>query len=265
MIERTPYQDLVEMMIICLVLIFALSAMVYASLPPPPPPPPPPITPTPTPTPTPELTPAALPTLKTVFVDPFTPGLRSEGQWYKWHWVDFEGKQDLKVGIIVYRHAWLDGYTWYNNALGQYMQEATPDGMRYFIVWVHEEMLGNTTEYDPAFWGFDESAFILQLNGTFVNQSTTHNPVNRIKEFNQKYDYYNTVTAEPFAWKIILIGRNHADTSGYVAQRYDLRMGQGNAWDGYIIWEVPENTKDRDLMLLGQFQQFGHAVWTFGE
>lgn len=226
-------------------------------------------TPTPIPTtlpPTPRPTPAGIPTLAPYYVDPFAPGQRWEGQWFQW-WrkdvqgINGEGKKDLNVGVIVYRHAFLDYYTWYNNAIGNYYLQRPPKGYRYFVVWVHEEMIGNTTEFDPSMWVMDE--FSLQYGLSTTTHEIEHNPVNRILEFDNYRDYYNTVTAGPFGYQIIYTGNSPA-TGGYTALEIGwLRMGEGNAIDGYLIFEVPEKTQLEDIQFLGNFATFGSAWWRF--
>jgi hypothetical protein len=225
-------------------------------------------TPTPTPKPTPLPTPASIPTLAAHYVNPFTPGERWENQWYQWRRLDVqgingEGKKDLWVGIVAYRHAFLDRYSWYNNADGNYYSQIPSDGNRYFVVWVHEEMLGNDSSWDPSFWAFDETAFRVQVGNQMIAPDESHNPVNHILEFDNFHDYYDAVIAPPFSWNIRYTGHDPA-TGGYAATRQGwLRWGKGNAIDGYIIFEVPKGTYEKDVILLGAFSTFGNAYWRF--
>jgi hypothetical protein len=232
-------------------------------------------TPTPTPVPTPRPTtlptPTPIPTVPTLaphYVDPYLHGERWEGQWFKWlrkdvQGINGEGTKDLHVGIIAYRHAFMDKYTWYNNAMGQYYEEKAPEGYRYFIVWVHEEMIGDNTTFDPSMWAFDEDAFRLQNKDQLIRVETTHNETSRIREFDNYYDYYNTVTAGPFGYNTIFTGAN-PETAGYVADRVSyLRMGKSNSIDGYLMFEIPKDTKPEDLLLLASFSTFGTAYWRF--
>jgi hypothetical protein len=219
-------------------------------------------TPTPTPTPTPRQTPKALPTILQTSVDPLIHGERYEGQWFKWHRQNVTGLWNLDAGVIVYRHAWLDKYSWYNNAMGQYYVQDPPKGYRYFVVWIHEEVFGPD---DPGMFPFYENAFRLQIGDKLIETETTHNPVNNILEFNRKYDYYDTVIAPPFGYRLRLVG-GREETGGYVAERLgEIRMGQGNSVDGYIMFEVPEKTQPEDVILLGNFARYGTAYWRFAE
>ena len=269
MIERVAYQDTIEL-IVCLVLGFIFILLVAWITAPPAAPAPPPVILPPPPvitTPTPRQTPEAIPTIKQVPVLPYLPGERWEGQWFKWFRPDISGLQDLDAGIIVYRHAWLDQYSWYNNAMGQYYVQKPNKTMRYFIVWVHQEVFESNESRMSGFYPFYEDAFVLQVKGVdnLTTADTIHNPTCRILEFDNKYDLYNVITAPPFGYYIKKTGWN-METGGYVAQRVGLvQPGPGNAVDGYILYEVPEDTFTEDVILLGNFQRFGNAYWRFDD
>jgi hypothetical protein len=235
----------------------------------------PPVTATPLPTPTPEPTssvtiittpptPAAI-DIPEIYIDPFAPGIRSEGQWYKWYRPEVQGLKDMQIGVIVYRHAFLDRYTWYNPSTGNYFSQRPSAGNRYFAIWVHEEMIGTNQTDDPSVWAFDENNFAVQINGQlFTNElNKSYLPVIRIKEFDNMKDYYNVITAPPFGYYVAYTGHN-PEAGGYAAQKLTfLRMGKGNAIDGYILYEVPRDTLLEDIQVNGDFAAFGGAQWTF--
>lgn len=220
-----------------------------------------PPTPTPTPIPTTPPTPKAIETLAAHYVDPFVQGERWEDQWFKWKREDVQGNKDLQVGVVEYRHAFLDYYTWWNAAMGNYQVQKPAAGNRYFVVWVHEEMIGENSTYDPSMWIFDETSFRVQVKGQIYSPDTVHNPVNRIRELDRQYDFYDTVITGPFGWQVRYSGFN-PETAGYVAERKGwLRLGQGNAVDGYILFEIPKDTMESDILVLGSFSRFGNAYW----
>jgi len=112
-------------------------------------------------------------------------------------------------------------------------------------------------------WIFDETSFRLQVKGKLYENDQSHNPVNVIRELDTKYDYYDTVITRPFGWDIRYSGKN-PETAGYVAERRGwLRWGEGNAVDGYIMYEIPETTMEEDILLTGSFSRFGTAYWRF--
>jgi hypothetical protein len=214
---------------------------------------------------TPEPTPASLPPVEEEYIDPFAPGPRSENQWYKFYRSDVQGLKDMQIGIVQYRHAFLDRYTWWNPSTGNYFTTRPTTGNRFFVVWIHEEMIGTTIQEDPSFWPLDESKFAIQVKDQLFTSTTnvSYNPVLRIKEFDELTNYYKTVTAPPFGYFIRYTGTN-PESGGFRAEKLGpIRMGKENGIDGYIIFEVPKESQLRDMQLLGEFGTFGSAQWTF--
>lgn len=228
---------------------------------------PPPI-PSPTPTPTPVPTPESIPTFHARYVDPFAQSERWEGQWFKWlrqdvQGINSEGKKDLFIGIITYRHAFVDKLTYYSNLWGQYFEEKPSDGNRYFVAWVHEEMMGDNQSYDPSMWIFDQDSFSLQVKDKLYQPIQPVEPTEKLLEFQYTYDYYNTVITGPFGYDVKYTG-NSPETGGFTAtKRGWLRWGKGNAMDGYMIFEIPKDSMPDDIALIGSFSRFGSAYWKF--
>lgn len=221
--------------------------------------------PTPIPTPTPRQTPVALPTIKQQPIDPFIHGERWEGQWFMWERKDVSGLKDMFVGIVAYRHVWLDKYTWWNAATGNYQVQKPTAGNRYFAVWINQEMFGDNQTFDSRMWGFTKDAFRLQYRDRLIEADTSHKPVNRILEFDEIEDYHKTETAHPFGYDIIYTGHDPT-TAGMAALEIGyLRLGPGNSIDGYILFEVPKNAMAEDVIILGSFSRFGTAYWRFDD
>jgi hypothetical protein len=86
-------------------------------------------------------------------------------------------------------------------------------------------------------------------------------------EFDELLTYYNIETAKPFGYRISYArGLDHTETAGMVAEQIGwLRMGPGNAIDGYLLFEVPKEAFNEDVLLLGSFSTFGTAYWKFTE
>jgi len=216
-----------------------------------------------TPTPIPE----AIPTIEQKYVDPFEPGQRWVGQWYNWYRSDVQGLKDMQIGVVAYRYKFMDKYTWWSPSTGNYFTAIPAPGMRYCVVWVHEEMIGVNITNDPSFWAFDDHAFAIQVKDKIYKSqiNETYNPVVTIKELNQYTDYYQTVTAPPFGYYIRYTGHN-PETGGFAAEKIGvLRMGKGNAHDGFILYEIPKDSQPKDIMFVGEFGTFGSAQWRFSE
>jgi hypothetical protein len=270
--ERNGMQDMIEVIIISLLSLIVITYICFSAgivtLPekqsPEIPQPSPTITPVQTSTVTtwtPEPTPAAIPTLEADYIDPFAPGQRSQGQWFKFYRSEVQGLKNLQVGIIAYRSKFLDRYTWYNPSTGNYFSQRPATGNRYFAVWVNQEMIGETITEDPSFWAFDERAFAVQVgNELFTTQNNvSYSPVIRIKEFDDYTTYDDAITAPPFGYYVRYTAVN-PEAGGYAAEKLGwLRLGK--PIDGFLLFEVPRESQLRDMQLLGEFGTFGKAAW----
>lgn len=288
MIERVAYQDIMELLLCAAGLVAFLIFMVWITTPPP-------VIipegsylntagvvvpipngmmlingtliqkPTLIPVPTPRPTPQALPTIAQKPVDPFIHGERFEGQWFKWHREKVSGTQDLDAGIIVYRHAWLDNYTWYNSFMGNYQKQEPTKGNRYFVVWLHQEVFGTDAHNNTGMYPFADSMFRLQAENKLIEVDTVHNPINRILELENKWDYYNVLIAQPFGWDIIRSGMIKGEGPYTAVRKGEIRLGKYNSVDGYMLFEVPKKTMTEDVVLLGNFAGLGSVYWSFDD
>jgi hypothetical protein len=115
-------------------------------------------------------------------------------------------------------------------------------------------------------WGIEADAFRIQYKGTLISPDKEHKPVNRILEFDELTDYYHIVTAPPYGYFIHYTQNSNPETAGNVAMPIGyLRMGQGNSIDGYLLFEVPKEAFNEEVLLLGSFSTFGTAYWKFAE
>lgn len=225
----------------------------------------------PTPTPTVAVpTPTATPAIKAKYVDAYTQGERWEDQWYrsitfrKPHpGSDASPLKPLDVGVVVYDHKYLDSYTWWSDANGQYYKEYPNPGMKFLFIFVHEEVFGDPKTHIPIMPGFNTDAFVVQCKDTIYHNDTVYEPVNRILEFDQKPDYYRMSRVAAFGYVRKYIGLNSRYGGWYAERQFDLYIGSGNAWDGYIVYQVPSYASDLDTLLVGNFGAYGNAYWRF--
>jgi hypothetical protein len=211
--------------------------------------------------PTPKPTAIVDPPSKYFYVDPYAGGERFEGQWYLWTWLNASGYQDANRGIVVYGHSYHDKFTQWNDAIGNFRLLVPKSGYRFLAVYVHEEDFGPD---DSALWGYDETYFFLQYHGVLHGNFTNYSQNMSITELEyEKWDYYRISTIKPFGINRIYRGFAAAATGGYTLQHsYDLRTGQGNSWDGYILYEVPLSITDNDIRIVGNFAGKG-VNWRF--
>ena len=211
--------------------------------------------------PTPKPTAIVEPTSKYFYVDPYAGGERFEGQWFLWTQLNISGYKDANRGIVIYGHSYHDRFTQWNDAIGNFQILQPKPGYRFLAVYVHEEDFGPD---DSAHWGYDETYFFVQYGGTLHGNFTDYSQNMSITELEyEKWDYYRISTIKPFGIYRVYRGFAAASTGGYVVKyNYELRTGQGNSWDGYILYEVPLSITDDDIRIVGNFAGKG-VNWRF--
>lgn len=211
--------------------------------------------------PTPKPTAIVEPDSKYFYVDPYSAGERFEGQWFLWTWLNVSGYKAANRGIVVYGHSYHNRFTQWNGATGNFQLLVPQKGYRFLAVYIHEEDFGPD---DSAHWGYDETYFFLQYNGTLHGNFTGYSQNLSITELEyEKWDYYRISTIKPFGIYRVYRGFSAAATGGYVVRyNYELRTGQGNSWDGYILYEVPVSITDNDIYIVGNFAGKG-INWRF--
>lgn len=202
-----------------------------------------------------------LPTRSVYNVNPYSGGERWEGQWYRWDWLNVSGLQDAKRGIVVYNHIYMDSFTYWDDAWGNYYKVYPQNGYRFLAVFVHEE---DFSEDNSGWWGYTNSSFSLQYDYKLHKQYTGFNFVYRIKELEETYgDYYNKEWIHPFGLERVFGGLADAKTGGYhLEPKYSLWSGACNSWDGYLLYEIPKSATDSDIRIVGNFAS-KNVNWRF--
>jgi hypothetical protein len=175
------------------------------------------------------------------------------------------GYKDLRVDLTVY-DLWLTkAYTWHNRHMGTlaYYPEIAPHGWQYAFVFVRLEMQGEGQNFDPRMWGFDSGNFRLQYDapdGVFIlDESPGHQKCVAIKELEDMGTMNDDTRITDYGYTY-QYQFNAADDTQCMPDGF-LKMGKSNAWDGYIIYEVPVNATPDRLKLLSSLGGFGNPYW----
>jgi hypothetical protein len=229
-----------------------------------------PAPPTPVPTPTAEITPDPIPTPEPTLPYDLWKYSRKQfnmSEWYTIQRNDVSGQKDLILNTTVYRiREYMNFYTWEWYWGGPTDGSADwvnlpQKGNKFVFIWVCEYMDGSNQTYDPSFWGRDYEHFRLQVNNT-VYQNIMHkvDMTAPIREFEYLYDYGDTVRTGPFGMRVV----QDLGTGKYTAEPMSfMRMGFSNREDGWIIFEVPKETKLSEIMIIGDFGHLAKpAYWS---
>ena len=198
-------------------------------------------TPTPTPIPT-TIVPTPTP-------NPF-PDAYSIGKLFNFN----EGKYVSRA--TVYRVWMNETYQWHNDMDNHYYTQRPKTGNKYLLVYVNIENLGTDAYPYPK-----SSTILLHNNGTIYNVDTSHylpdkagnllaTPI-EILEIEHQSDYFKMERVEDY-------GYSHGTTQDFIYP------GQGNAVDGYLIYEVPALLTPENTYAEIIFDGHNRAVWKLG-
>jgi hypothetical protein len=189
------------------------------------------------------------------------PGERNRGDLFEFTMHNVSGTQeDVTHHFTVYSAKMLrenqTPYSYWSVANGQWLNQTPEKGKKWLFIWVEDWIEGTPV------WGYEQDRFIVWVWG-----NTTINPEpvqmedlarsRKSKHLNpaiisevsghpipKGYSYFR----DPYGWK-----------DGYLQPR--IEPGESNAWSGWIIYQVPEKAKLKDIQVAGWFMNYGTAYW----
>ena len=216
--------------------------------------------------------PTPTPIIETVYVTPtpdngiyyaeeYLSGIRKMDRYFSWYVKNATGYKNLNAHVKVYGYRMLDTYHWFNPADYTYYETypISPDDKFLFIY--AKIFIDNIGGDDTRMWFPNESHYGVQANNIMYYPISFPRQI-RIEEFENTYNdgklkmlYYGSTPMY-----------SHADTYRATAGEYNdpetfMQAGESNAADGYIAFEVPKNTQPEDIIVKGNFYDFGDSGW----
>jgi hypothetical protein len=165
-----------------------------------------------------------------------------------------EGKYASRA--TVYRYWMNETYQWHNDMDNRYYTQHPKAGMKYLLVYVNIENLGSDGYPYPK-----SSTIVVHNGGNIYNVDTSHYLADKagnreatpieIQEIGQQSDFFRIENVEDY-------GYSHGTTQDFVYP------GQGNAVDGYLIYEVPAFLTPENTYVEIVFDAQDRAVWKLG-
>jgi len=177
-------------------------------------------------------------------------------EWYNLSRVSKYAKTAVVVYITAYRYQFRDSYRYWDTVATKWLPVDPPRGSKFLFVFVNtwlDTSAGNVSPID----GFDYTHFKLQYNGALLPGSVD---LHQIYELQTYSTLFKTGYVTPFGYQWIT---NSITLKRKLSSLNTLEGGKGNAWDGFIIYTVPQDTKKEDLMVVGNFAGMGSAYWIF--
>lgn len=220
-------------------------------------------TPTPVPTATPEITqpvtesptptPEPTPTLDLATRTMLQGGFLMN-EWHQWYREDVSGQQDMITRATVYDYRFLPYYRWIDFSWGSRAtrKETSYPGNKFLFVFVRMENIGTA----DLMYGMGQDHFVVQVNQTIYSPNDETDPSRKIKELENMWTRDHVETPPPYGYKQV-----QEQGTGIMSAEYLEWLHTGEPWDGYIIFEVPADTKPEDVKVLGRFDNLGGNVW----
>lgn len=176
------------------------------------------------------------------------------GNYFEWLRYNVTFEKDLHVKTMVYDYRFLDTLTewWYE--WGRYFTIYPEAGKKFLIIFPYMEMVGPNQTWDPRMYGMNQDHWFIQYGGELIRPDSNYELCTRIQELENTFEYNDAVRVQSFGY----------DWQGGRESCYNqhwLRWGKSNAWDGYIVYQVPVDAKPEDLKVVGNFESFGTAWW----
>lgn len=200
---------------------------------------------------------------KTYFASEFQSGIRKIQNPFSFYRKNVTGLKDIKVTSFVYDYRIYNVLHWFNPSDYKYYEMSADSDKKFLFVFY--------AMYMDDIAG-DDTRFYIPNKRNYVVQSLKNNklyyPIEypnqlRIEELEYAYDYTNTNKAQYFG-QIRKYTRDlsASNTAGEISIEQNwLRGGLSNMQSGYILYEIPSEIKDEDLLAGINFYGYGNAWW----
>jgi hypothetical protein len=191
---------------------------------------------------------------------PFSPvlsGERNIGEEFAWTIANVSGLADVSFNVTVYDYKVLGrDYLYYSNDWGQWTTDYAGGDKEYLALWVRVESNGTT------WYGWNQDRFRLWI---WDNVTVMPDPV-PVQDLPDEYK------SDEYSPRVIAELQNRTGLTGGLLSRewYGWKdgveltrqePGPSNAWEGVILYRIPDNADPEDIRVLGWFGYYGYGVW----
>ena len=197
--------------------------------------------------------------------DPIEYMVRTNGlpmrEWHNWFRPDVEGINrtmdtgDLATHVTVYGYRFMPSYHYWSVSWAQkFLVKPDDKADQFLFVLVNMYSDGD----DVRQYGMDYNHFSVQIGDRIYQPDFIEFPERRITELDEVWDYAHVDSVIPYGFKIV----QEAGSGIITAEKFEwLMTGRSNAWDGFIVYQVPYNVTAKDVKVLGNFGTLGGQVW----
>jgi len=152
----------------------------------------------------------------------------------------------ISLHTTVYRYQFRGSYSHLENWTESYVQIIPDSGNRFLFIFTDT---WSDTDGTPIN-SLDYSDFTIQYNGQIISPIFDPYLIREISQYSTTP--YGYVWAEDYVMK--------EKTLQHFGK---LTPGESNAWDGYLIFQIPATARPEDLKILYNIGNLGHAWFRF--
>lgn len=199
---------------------------------------------------------------KIYFASEYQSGIRKIQRPFSFIREKTSGLKNTVVHAIVYDYREMNYYTWFNPTEYKYYRQYPIGDSNKFMFIFYNIYLDDITGDDSRLWITTEKQMNLQI------KDVVYSPINypkqiRIKELENTYNYNDDKRVSAYNSQTVYSSSSeYRNTAGEYSQSIDvLKGGKSNAIDGYIIFEIPKDSKDEDILFAVNYDSFGQSFW----
>jgi hypothetical protein len=169
--------------------------------------------------------------------------------------------ESLRTWVTIYDYRMMNQYHWHSVSWGSrafFLQK--PDaGMKYLFIFINIYSDAETKATQP---GYGPEHFAVQVKNKLYYMDEGHDPAVWIKELTDDanaYDYAHVQGVIPYGYKIV----QNLKTGIISAEQLNLIYpGRSNAWDGYLLYQIPADATPDQIKVVTSFDNLGgRAMW----
>lgn len=203
-----------------------------------------------------------IPDGKLYYASEYQEGIRKIKRPFSFLRYDALGEKDLFIHSEVYDYKVFNSYHWFNPTDYKYYEQYPISDKNKFVFVFFSIYSDDIIGDDTRFWIPKENMMQLQIN------EISYSPIEfvkslRIKELEDSYNSNDNSRVTAFnSNRVYSSSSEAAKTAGEITESIDvLKGGISNKIDGYIIFEIPRESLDSDMLFACNFYSWGNGLW----
>jgi len=197
------------------------------------------------------------------FASEYQTGIRKINRPFSFYGDNVTGKKDMRIITRVYDYKIFTKLHWYNPSDTHIYEMLPSSGNKYLFVF-YNMMMDDITAQDARFFMPSFKNFVVQdmnIAGQFYPLEYPYQ-IN-IKELEYSYNLNDDSKVKHFSGhREYSTSLSEKSTAGEIWIKHNiLRGGISNSEDGYILYEIPIDTKEENLIVGINFYSWGDAYW----